>query len=94
MQILIADRFLKRFFGSRWSRRRITPASAARTLPANETDKPAEPAFASRENPPVTEAALGNEQTGAVSQLAGPQDASDQPMTDDDELTSDEREQG
>lgn len=94
MQILIADRFLKRFFGNRWKRRRIDLASAAMTVPANETDEPDEPAYTSTGNPPATEATLGNEQTGKVNQLAGPQGASNQPTTDDYPLTSDEPEKG
>lgn len=94
MQILIADRFLKRFFGSRRDQRMINPASAAIALPANETDTHDEPADDSTGNPPLTEAALGNEQTSEVNQLAGPQDAWGQPTTDNYPLTSDEPENG
>jgi hypothetical protein len=66
MQSLIGDRFLKRFFGSRLHRRRANPASEAMTLPANETDKPDEPGYTTRGNPPDTDATLENEQTGEI----------------------------
>jgi hypothetical protein len=73
MQSLIGDRFLKRFFGSRLHRRGANLASEAMTLPANETDKPDEPGYNTRGNPPDTDATLENEQTGEVNQLAVPE---------------------
>ena len=82
MQSLIGDRFLKRFFGSRLHRCRANPASEAITLPANETDKPDEPGYSTRGNPPYTDATLENEQTGEVNQLAVPENGSDQSATD------------
>jgi hypothetical protein len=72
MYSLIGDRFLKQFFGSLSHRRRTNPASEAMTLPANETDKPDEPGYTLRGNPPDTDATLKNEQTGEINQLAGP----------------------
>jgi hypothetical protein len=89
MQSLIGDRFLKRFFGSRLHRRRANPASEAITLPANETEKPDEPGYTTRGNPPDTDATLENEQTGKIHQLAGPKNGSDQPKTDEYPLTTD-----
>jgi len=89
MYSLIGDRFLKRFFGSRFHRCRVNPASEAMTSPANETDKPDEPGCTTRGNPPVTDATLENEQTGEVNQLAVPENRSDQPTTDDNPLTAD-----
>jgi hypothetical protein len=88
MQSLIGDRFLKRFFGSRLHRRRVNPASGAITLPAKETDKPDEPGYTTRGNPPDTDATLEIEQTGEVNQLAIPENGSDQPTTDDYPLTA------
>jgi hypothetical protein len=73
MQSLIGDRFLKQFFGSRFHRRRVNPASEAITLPANEIDKPDEPGYNTRGNPPHTDATLENEQTGGIHQLAVPE---------------------
>jgi len=89
MQSLIGDRFLKRFFGSRFHRRRVNPASEAMTLPANETDKPDEPGYTTTGNLPDTDAKLEHEQTGEIHQLAGPENGSDQPTTDDYPLTAD-----
>jgi hypothetical protein len=89
MQSLIGDRFLKRFFGSRLHRRGVNPARGAITLPAKETDKPDEPGYTTRGNPPDTDAILENEQTGEVNQLAVPENGSDQPTTDDYPLTAD-----
>jgi hypothetical protein len=89
MQSLIGDRFLKRFFGSPFHRRRVNPASEAITLPANETDKPDEPGYTTRGNLPDTDATLENEQTGEIHQLAGPENGSDQPKTDEYPLTAD-----
>jgi hypothetical protein len=83
MQSLIGDRFLNRFFGSRLHWRRANPAGEAMTLPANETDKPGEPGYTKRGNPPDTDATLENEQTGEVHQLAVPENGSDQPKTDE-----------
>ena len=94
MQSLIGDRFLKRFFGSHRNRRRLDPASAAMPLPPNQTDKPDKRAYTCTEKPTMSQAVLGNGQTGEVHQLAGSQSASDQPMTDDYPLTSDEPENG
>jgi hypothetical protein len=87
MYSLIGDRFLKQFFGSCLHRLRVSPASEAMTLPANETDKPDEPGYTTRGNPPDTDATLENEQTGEVNQLAVPENGSDQPKTDDYPLT-------
>jgi hypothetical protein len=89
MYSLIGDRFLKRFFGSRLHRRRVNPASEAITLPVNETDKPDEPGYTTRGNPPDTDATLENEQTDEVHQLAVPENGSDQPTTDEYPLTAD-----
>ena len=58
MYSLIGDRFLKRFFISLFHRRTVNPASEAITLPANETDKPVEPGYTTRGNPPDTDATL------------------------------------
>jgi hypothetical protein len=89
MYSLIGDRFLKRFFGSRFHRRRVNPTSEAVTLIANETDKPGEPGYIMRGNPPDTDAMLGNEPTGEINQLAVPENGSDQPTTDELPLTAD-----
>ncbi len=83
MYSLIGDRFLKRFFGSRFNRRRVNPASVALTLPANETEKPDEPGDTSSGNPLDTDAMLENEQTGEVNQLASPENGLDQQTTDE-----------
>jgi hypothetical protein len=79
MKSLIGDRFLKRFFGSCLHQRRVNPVSEAMILPANETDKPDEPDYTPRGNPPDMDATLENEQTGEINQLAGPEDGSGQP---------------
>ena len=89
MQSLIGDRFLKQFFGSRLHRHRFSLASEAMTLPANETDKPVEPGYTTRGNPPDTDATLENEQTGEVNQLTIPENGSDQPTAEDYPLTAD-----
>jgi hypothetical protein len=89
MYSLIGDRFLKQFFGSRVHRRRINLAIEATTLPANEADKPDEPDYTPRGNPPDTAATLENEHTGEVDQLAVPDNGSVQPTTDDYLLTAD-----
>ena len=89
MQSLIGDRFLKRFFGSRLHRRGANLASEAMTLPANETDKPDKPGYTTRRNMPDMDATLENEQTGEIHQLAGPENGSDQPTTDNDPLNAD-----
>jgi hypothetical protein len=89
MQSLIGDRFLKRFLGSRFHRRRVNPASEAITLPANETDNPDEPGYTTRGNPPDTDATLENEQTGEVNQLVVPDNGSDQLTADVYPLTAD-----
>jgi hypothetical protein len=89
MYSLIGYRFLKKFFGSRFHRRRANLASEAITLPTNETDKPDEPGYNTRGNPPDTDAMLENEQTGEIHQLAVPENGSDQPTTDDYPRTAD-----
>ncbi len=89
MQSLIGDRFLKRFFGSCLHRRRVNPASEARTLTASETDKPDESGYTTRGNPPDTDATPENEQTGEIDQLAVPENGSDQPTTDDYSVAAD-----
>ena len=89
MYSLIGDRFLKRFFESQFHRRRVNSESEAIALPANETDKPDEPGYTTRGNPPDTDATLENEQTGKVNQLAVPENGSDQPTTDDYPLNAD-----
>jgi hypothetical protein len=89
MQSLIGDRFLKQFFGSRLHQRRVNPAIEAITLPTNETDKPDEPGYAQRGNPPDTAATLENEHTCEVNRLSVPENGSDQPTTDDYPLTAD-----
>ncbi len=66
MHSLIGDRFLKRFFGSRFHRRGANLVSEAITLPANETDKPDEPGYTTRGNLPDMDVTLENEQTGSV----------------------------
>lgn len=89
MYSLIGDRFLKQFFGTRLHRPRDYPASEAMTLLANETDKPDEPGYTTRGNPPDTDATLENEQTGEVNQFAVPDNGADQPTTGDYPLTAD-----
>lgn len=83
MYSLIGDRFIKRFFGNRFHQHRVNPACEEMTLPANETDKPDEPGYATRGYPPDTDATLENETTGEVNQLDVPENGSDQPTTDE-----------
>jgi hypothetical protein len=83
MYSLIGDRFLKRFFGSRFHQRRVNLASEALTLPANESVIPDETGYTTGGNPADTDVMLENEQTGKINQFAGPEYGLDQQTTDE-----------
>jgi hypothetical protein len=82
MQSLIGDRFLKQFFGSRLHLRRVNQASEAGSPMANQGDKPTEPGYLPREDPPENEVTLENKKTGEIKELASPENGSVKPAND------------
>lgn len=96
MHGLIGELFLRRFLGSRSYRSKGKLADEATTLPENEgkhppEENPAEQGCLPREDLPKKEARLEIKKTGEINKYEGPNNGSDQPASDIQPPTSDEK---